>query len=67
MDKETLEESGLNRRNLLKAGGASAVLLGASSVIGTPFAAAATKTAAIQRGKKVTCVIHDLNPFFVPL
>lgn len=67
MDRETLEESGLNRRNLLKAGGASAVLLGASSVIGTPFAAAATKTASIQRGKKVTCVIHDLNPFFVPL
>lgn len=67
MDTDSMGEIGLSRRNLLKVGGASAVLLGASSLIGTPFAEAAGKTAAIQRGRKVTCVIHDQNPFFAPL
>lgn len=68
MDVESTVDAGLNRRTLLKVGGASAVLLGASSVLGTPFAEAANhKNAALQRRKKVTCVIHDLNPFFVPL
>lgn len=66
MDVESTVDAGLNRRTLLKVGGASAVLLGASSVLGTPFAEAANN-AARQSKKKVTCVIHDLNPFFVPL
>jgi len=68
MDVDSTVDAGLDRRTLLKVGGASAVLLGASSVLGTPFAEAANqKNAALQRRKKVTCVIHDLNPFFVPL
>jgi ribose transport system substrate-binding protein len=68
MDVDSTVDAGLDRRTLLKVGGASAVLLGASSVLGTPFAEAANhKNAALQSRKKVTCVIHDLNPFFVPL
>lgn len=67
MSREMGERDGLDRRDLMKLGGISAVVLGGSSILGTPFAAAATKNAARERGRKVTMVIHDKNPFFVPV
>jgi ribose transport system substrate-binding protein len=67
MSNETEDSSGLDRRNLLKMAGMSAAVLGGASVLGTEFAQAATKNAALLKGKKVTMVIHDKNAFFAPV
>lgn len=69
MNKEESMAGGLDRRNLLKAGGVGAAVLGASSLLGADYASAISgrNHAAKLKGKKVTMVIHDKNAFFAPV